>query len=83
MAGRRPSSRASDAAVTGANPGLQAGLQVYPDDDLVTVVLSNTDGVGARSGEMVSELPERVAAICLGRPVPPAPPRQGAPRGRA
>ena len=72
-----PATRGRRLHITGANPGLQAGLQVYPDDDLVTVVLSNTHGVGARSGEMVSELPERVAAICLGRPVPPVP---GAPR---
>jgi CubicO group peptidase (beta-lactamase class C family) len=75
-----PATRGRRLHITGANPGLQAGVQVYPDDDLVTVVLSNTHGVGARSGEMVSELPERVAAICLGRPVPPAPPARGAPR---
>ncbi len=59
--------------ITGANPGVQAAVHVYPDDDLVTVVLSNTHGVGARSGEMVAELPERVAALCLGWPAPGAP----------
>ena len=56
--------------ITGSNPGLQAAVHVYPDDDLVTVVLSNTHGVGARSGEMVADLPERLAALCLGWPLP-------------
>jgi CubicO group peptidase (beta-lactamase class C family) len=52
--------------ITGSNPGLQSALHVYPDQDLVVVVLSNTHGVGARSGEMVAELPERLAALCMG-----------------
>ena len=55
--------------ITGSNLGLQAAVHVYPDDDLVTVVLSNTHGVGARSGEMVADLPERLAARCLGWPL--------------
>lgn len=51
--------------VTGSNTGLQAAVHVYPDHDLAVVVLSNTHGVGARSGEMVVELPERLAALCM------------------
>ncbi|CAA9359315.1 MAG: hypothetical protein AVDCRST_MAG40-3377, partial [uncultured Gemmatimonadaceae bacterium] len=54
--------------ITGSNPGLQAAVHVYPDHDLAVVVLSNTHGVGARSGEMVAELPERLAALCMGWP---------------
>jgi CubicO group peptidase (beta-lactamase class C family) len=53
--------------INGSNAGLQAALYVYPDQDLVTVVLSNTHGVGARSGEMVVDLPERLATLCMGK----------------
>jgi CubicO group peptidase (beta-lactamase class C family) len=52
--------------VNGSNAGLQAAVYVYPDADLVVVVLSNTHGVGAQSGEMVVELPERLAGLCAG-----------------
>jgi Beta-lactamase len=54
--------------ITGSNPGVQAALYVYPDSDLVLVVLSNSWGVGSGSGELVGgqpgDLPERIAAIC-------------------
>lgn len=54
--------------ITGSNPGVQAGLYVYPDSDLVLVVLSNSWGVGSRSGELVGgqsgDLAERIAVIC-------------------
>jgi serine beta-lactamase-like protein LACTB len=60
--------------INGSNAGLQSTVYVYPDNDLVTVVLSNTHGVGARSGEMVTDLPERLAALCMGWPLP-IPPR--------
>jgi CubicO group peptidase (beta-lactamase class C family) len=63
--------------INGSNAGLQAAVHVYPDDDLVVVVLSNTHGVGARSGEMVVELPERLAALCMqgpaAKPASPSP----------
>ena len=59
--------------INGSNAGVQAAVHVYPDHDLVTVILSNTWGVGSRSGEMGTELPERVAAICMGWPEPGAP----------
>jgi CubicO group peptidase (beta-lactamase class C family) len=61
--------------ITGSNAGLQAALYVYPDQDLVVAVLSNTHGVGAQSGEMVGDLPERLATLCMGRPTVPAPRR--------
>jgi len=40
--------------MTGSNPGVQAGLAVHRDPDVVVVVLSNTWGIGARSAEMVN-----------------------------
>jgi CubicO group peptidase (beta-lactamase class C family) len=57
--------------IGGSNAGLQSGLFVYPDHDLIIVVLSNTWGIGARSGEMNGTLLERLAAICMGWPEPP------------
>ena len=51
--------------ITGSNAGLQAALYVFPDDDLAVAVLSNTWGVGSRSGEM-AELPLRLGRLCLG-----------------
>lgn len=58
-------------SIGGSNAGVQSGLFVYPDDDLVIVVLSNTWGIGARSGEMNGVLLSRLAAICMGWPEPP------------
>jgi serine beta-lactamase-like protein LACTB len=37
---------------SGANPGLQAGLAINPKSGIAAAVLSNTWGVGSRSGEM-------------------------------
>lgn len=54
--------------IGGSNAGLQSALFIYPDDDLVISVLSNTWGIGASSGEMNGALPERIAAICMGWP---------------
>jgi len=59
-------------SIGGSNAGLQAGLSVYPDQDLVIVVLANTWGIGSNSGEMVGVFPARLAAICMGWPEPPA-----------
>jgi len=56
--------------IGGSNTGLQA-LFVYPDEDLVIVVLSNTWGIGSNSGEMNGVLLSRLAAICMGWPQPP------------
>jgi serine beta-lactamase-like protein LACTB, mitochondrial len=57
--------------IGGSNAGLQSGLFVYPDEDLVIVVLANTWGIGSRSGEMNGVLLSRLAAICMGWPEPP------------
>jgi CubicO group peptidase (beta-lactamase class C family) len=57
--------------IGGSNAGLQSGLFVYPDQDLVIVVLANTWGIGSRSGEMNGVLLSRLAAICMGWPEPP------------
>jgi serine beta-lactamase-like protein LACTB len=57
-------------SIGGSNAGLQSGLQVYPDDDLVIVVLANTWGIGSSSGEMNGVFPSRLAAICMGWPEP-------------
>jgi serine beta-lactamase-like protein LACTB, mitochondrial len=54
--------------IGGSNAGLQSGLFVYPDEDLVIVVLSNTWGIGSNSGEMNGALLTRLAAICMGWP---------------
>jgi CubicO group peptidase (beta-lactamase class C family) len=52
-------------SINGSNAGLQAALLSYPDDDLVVVVLTNTWGMGSRSGDFASGLPERIARRCL------------------
>jgi hypothetical protein len=57
--------------IGGSNAGVQSGLHIYPDEDLVIVVLANTWGIGSRSGEMNGVLLERLAAICMGWPEPP------------
>ena len=51
---------------SGANPGLQAGLSVHPDGEVSATVLSNTWGLGSRSGEM-TQLAKHLARMCLGR----------------
>jgi serine beta-lactamase-like protein LACTB len=57
--------------IGGSNAGLQSGLAVYPDDDLVIAIISNTWGIGSSSGEMTGALVSRLAAICMGwKPVP-------------
>jgi CubicO group peptidase (beta-lactamase class C family) len=50
--------------ISGANPGIQAGLMIYPERRLVVSVLSNSWGFGSRSGEMASDLPKRLADLC-------------------
>ena len=49
---------------SGSNPGAQAALYVFPDQELSVAVLSNTWGIGSRSGEMVSELPREIGRLC-------------------
>ena len=51
---------------TGANPGVQAGLAIYPQYKISAVVLSNTWGIGSRSAEMV-ELAKKLAQKCINK----------------
>jgi len=46
---------------------LKTALSLMVTVHAATVLAS---GVGARSGEMVADLPERLAALCLGWPLP-------------
>jgi len=48
---------------SGANPGVQAGLAIIPGSGIAAVVLSNTWGLGSRSGEM-TQLALRLARLC-------------------
>ena len=50
--------------LSGSNPGVQAGLAVYPEQELSVCVLANTWGRGARSGEM-TRLATRLAEAFL------------------
>lgn len=56
--------------ISGASHGHQAGLMIYPERNMVVAVLSNTWGRDSRTGEMVSDLPKRLADLCA--PAPPA-----------
>lgn len=56
-------------SISGANPGIQAGLMIYPERNLAVSVLSNSWGFGSRDAEMTSDLPKRLADLC----VPPRP----------
>lgn len=61
--GRRTDSGEKFLYVTGANPGLQAGFAVYPERRATAAVLSNTWGLGSRSGEMVA-LATKLVELC-------------------
>lgn len=50
---------------SGANMGLQAGLAIFPGEKTAAIVLSNTWGIGSRSGEM-TQLSKRLAERCIG-----------------
>lgn len=50
--------------LSGSNPGVQAGLAVYPEQELSVCVLANTWGRGSRSGEMTT-LTTRLAEAFL------------------
>lgn len=56
-------------AITGSNAGVQAGLVVWRDEDLVVTALANSWGRGSRSGEFMDDGPDgligRLAAVCL------------------
>jgi len=65
--GRRTDAGEPFLFVTGANPGVQAGLAVYPERRATAVVLSNTWGVGSRSGEM-GGLARKLVELCAPAP---------------
>ena len=50
--------------INGSFAGTQSALYVFPDDDIVVSVISNTWGINAVSGEMATTLPQSVAAVC-------------------
>jgi CubicO group peptidase (beta-lactamase class C family) len=56
--------------ISGANPGTQAGLMIYPERGLTVAVLSNSWGFGSRDAEVTGELPKRLADLCA--PLKPA-----------
>jgi serine beta-lactamase-like protein LACTB, mitochondrial len=55
-------------AINGSNAGVQAGLTVWKDGDIVVAVLANSWGRGSRSGELMDDGPDglmgRLAAVC-------------------
>ena len=55
-------------SISGSNAGVQAGLTVWKDADLVIAVLANSWGRGSRSGELMDDGQEgligRLAAVC-------------------
>jgi len=54
--------------INGSNAGVQAGLYAYPDSHLHIAIISNTWGIGSRSGELAgsgeNDLPARLAKVC-------------------
>jgi serine beta-lactamase-like protein LACTB len=54
-------------SISGANPGVQAALMVYPERAMTVAVLANTWGADSRSGEMVTGLSQRLADLCRPR----------------
>jgi serine beta-lactamase-like protein LACTB, mitochondrial len=63
-----PQENPSRISASGSNAGVQAGLTVWKEEDLVVVVLANSWGRGSRSGELMDDGPEgligRLAAVC-------------------
>lgn len=55
-------------SISGSNAGVQAGLTVWKDADLVIAVLANSWGRGSRSGELMDDgqggLIGKLAAVC-------------------
>lgn len=56
--------RPTGMAATGANAGVQAGVFSYPERSLAVSVTANAWGTGSESGEMVIDLPKRLADLC-------------------
>src|SRR5579871_2775797 len=45
-------------SISGSNAGLQAGMTVWRDQDLVVVALANSWGIGSQSGEFMDDSPQ-------------------------
>lgn len=58
-------------SISGSNAGVQAGLTVWKEADVVVAVLANSWGRGSRSGEFMDDGPDglvgRLAAVCGAR----------------
>ncbi|MGH7540313.1 MAG: serine hydrolase, partial [Gemmatimonadota bacterium] len=68
-------------AISGSNPGLQAGMAVWRDEGILVAVIANSWGIGSRSAELVDDDPEgllgRLAAVCADPPPAREDPRSG------
>jgi len=55
-------------AISGSNAGVQAGLAVWKDQEIVVAVLANSWGRGSRSGELMNDAADgllgRLARVC-------------------
>lgn len=51
--------------ITGATPGVQASLYIYPDDNLVFAMLANCWGQDSANGALVIDAPKAVVAKLL------------------
>ena len=55
-------------STSGSNAGVQAGMTVWKDEDLVIAVIANSWGRGSRSGELMDDGPQgligKLAAAC-------------------
>jgi serine beta-lactamase-like protein LACTB, mitochondrial len=63
-----PKANPARIGISGSNAGVQAGLTVWKDQDLVVAVLANSWGRGSRSGELMDDGPDgligRLSAVC-------------------
>ena len=58
-------------AINGSNPGLQAGVAVWRDEDIAVAVIANSWGIDSRSGELMDDsesgLIGRLVGVCRDR----------------
>ncbi|MCA0377797.1 MAG: beta-lactamase family protein [Gemmatimonadetes bacterium] len=66
--GWNPKANPERLSISGSNAGVQAGLTVWRDADVVVAVLANSWGRGSRSGEFMDDGPKgligRLGAVC-------------------
>ncbi len=51
--------------ITGATPGVQASLYIYPQHDIVFAMLANSWGKGSAGGKLVIDAPKKVVEMYL------------------